>query len=71
MYISNQVEYYLYGNECIIDPHDLHSITHCTHLEELPNVHVIKKKETNVKIMRDNGEMRQLFDKLVYIPIQT
>jgi hypothetical protein len=64
-YINGHTQYYLYGDMSIINETDCHHISHCERISHHPNVFLVKKNRFNAKQMRDNGELLEIFTKLI------
>ena len=60
LYINNTTRYFLYGDTSINDPEHAHHISHCERIADHSNVHLTKKRNFNLKDMRDNGELYRI-----------
>jgi hypothetical protein len=63
--INETTKYYVYGDLSISDENNVHHISHCDRITHHSNVYVTKKKEVNLKEMRDNGELFVILNNLV------
>ncbi len=64
-FINPNVKYTLYGDINIKDIKNPHHISHCELIEEFENVTVIRQKGINMKVMRDNGQIKNILDKII------
>jgi predicted esterase YcpF (UPF0227 family) len=63
--LNQDTQYYLYGDISIKDVNDLHHIAQCKNLENYKNCKIIYKNEINLRQMRDNGELKEIFESVI------
>ncbi len=64
-YINNSTKYYIFGDTNVKDINDSHHISHCSHIEEFPNVIIFKKNRLSLVEMKNSGELYSIFDKFI------
>ena len=64
-YIRTDTNYYLYADTSFTKPEDPHHAEHCDRLAHFPNVTVIRRKNVDVRKMRDSGELAEILRVLV------
>ncbi len=64
-YINNKTNYYIYGDEEVADKNHAHHFSHCTNVDNAPNVLVIKKKGIDMRKMRDSGELLTMLKSVI------
>jgi hypothetical protein len=62
--INKTTNYYLYGDVNISNKKDLHHINHCYNIGHHKNVSLVSKQGIDLKEMRDNGELLEIFNDL-------
>jgi len=66
-FINDTTKYYIYGDTSIMDSFDCHHMSHCERISHHSNVIFIKKNKINLKMMRDNGELFEILNKILDI----
>lgn len=56
-YINNSTKYYIFGDTNVKDINDSHHISHCTNIEEFPNVTIFTKHGLSLVEMKNSGEL--------------
>lgn len=65
-FIDETTVYSLYGDPLINKKKDpLHHISHLQNIQAFPNVHVVYKRNMNIREMRDNGELFQILESII------
>lgn len=64
-FINNTTKYYVYGDLSIKCINHCHHISHCTRISHHPNVTLIKKKNIDLKTMRNSGELYLILNSLI------
>jgi predicted esterase YcpF (UPF0227 family) len=60
--INKTTNYHLYCNTAILDPHDVHHRSQVDNLNEFENVKAVYKNDMVVRRMRNNGELKAIFE---------
>lgn len=63
-HINNVTKYYIYADTSVnyhIDP--FHHISQCENIKNHSNVFILEKFDIDLRIMRDNGELLEIFNK--------
>jgi len=63
--INQHTQYTLYGDINVLDKNNDHHISHCEILEDLKNVTVIRNCGVDMKVLRDNGTIKNIIDKII------
>jgi hypothetical protein len=64
-FINDTTKYYLYGDLSINRESHCHHILHCDRVSHHANVFITRQKHLHMKTMRDNGELYDIFHKLI------
>ena len=64
-FVNRTTKYYLYGDLSVHDTTDCHHISHCQRISHHSNVFLIKKKNVNLKEIRDSGELYAILNSFV------
>ena len=64
--INNSTKYYIYGDtKCDKNIDQLHHISHCDNLSEFENVFITKIHGFDLRNLRDNGKLLEIFKKFI------
>ena len=63
--VNNQTDYILYGDTNVKDKYDNHHISQCNNLDCFKNVKIIYNKKLDMKVLRDNGEIKKNIDNIL------
>jgi len=64
-YLCPTTHYLLYGDVTVRNPLDAHHISQCEHIEDFPNVKVVRIEGIDLKKMRDVGELKKIMDEVL------
>ena len=70
-YINSTTNYYLYGDLSVKDEKDTHHISHCDRISHHPNVFIKRVEKFDIKTMRDNRELYDIFNRIITEPNKT
>ena len=65
--INNITKYHLYGDTSIKNINDHHHIKHCKNISNYPNVNIIYKEGINLKQMKSDGELYNIYNNIINI----
>lgn len=63
-HINQNTTYYLFGDLSVLDESHPHHPSHCLHINNYPNVNVVLKEHINLPLMRDNGELFDIINRV-------
>jgi predicted esterase YcpF (UPF0227 family) len=63
--INNTTNYLLHGDLSVKNKNNLHHIRHCNNLHYYKNVKIVTHNNGNVKIMRNNGYIKEKIDNII------
>jgi hypothetical protein len=64
--INQKTNYLLYGDTSVKNINDNHHISHCTNIEGVKNVKIIKTNSCNLKQIRDSGFIKKTIDDILF-----
>ena len=64
-HINDSTKYYIYGDTSITNENDFHHIKHCERISYRPNVFLFKKDGIDLRRLRDNGELYNIFNEIL------
>lgn len=69
--INNKTNYYLYGDLSVKNINNCHHISHCERINKYPNVFLEKYDNFNIKVLRNNGKLLDIIQKIISIAIES
>ena len=65
-FINSNTNYILFGDVSIRNVNDSHHISQCENLKDFPNVKIIKINGVDLKKLRDNGDIKNTIDNIIF-----